>query len=179
MFQVHRSESGQFVLIDPATHTVVVSDDLAAGFTALSSQVQGATPQAPATPPTPPPPPVTRWNATLPWALAAILPFVWIAVLHLSLGQLASELVIGMRTPPAKARPVTRAEFDELRSEVTRVGARTSEPQRRAPPAPGERDEGDNEEELEPLRPGKKEAAPPEAPAPTPATLTTDAKAAQ
>jgi hypothetical protein len=51
---------------------------------------------------------------------------VWLIALHLSLAQLASELVIGIRSPPAKGVPVSRKEYDELRLEVARVESRIS-----------------------------------------------------
>lgn len=158
MIQVQRSESGQYVLIHPSSSTVVVSDDLAAGFAAISEKVRGAR-EAPAAAAEAP----SRWRALLPWGLAIGLPFVWLLALHLSLGRLASELVIGMRAPPTKAQPVTRKELDDLRLEVARVEARIKEPARPQASAPDEPDDGDDDDDLKSLRPEKARPAAPEA----------------
>lgn len=165
MIQVQRSESGQYVLIHPSSATVVVSDDLAAGFAAISEKVRGAR-EAPAAAAEAP----SRWRALLPWGLAIGLPFVWLLALHLSLGRLASELVIGMRAPPTKAQPVTRKELDDLRLEVARVEARIKEPARPQASAPDEPDEGDDDDDLKSLRPEKARPAAPE-PASEPAKV--------
>lgn len=175
MIQVHRSESGQFVLIHPATQTVVVSDDVAAGFVALEERVRGARevaagPAGPATPTT-----TERWRAALPWALAIGLPFVWLVVLHLSLGRLASELVVGLRAPATKADPVTRKELEDLRLEVSRVESRIKEPKRAETTQPDEPDEGDDDEDLKPLKAPKGATAGP-SPNPAPPDAKADTK---
>lgn len=163
MIQVHRSESGQFVLIHPASATTVVSDDLAAGFAAIDDKVRGVR-EAPAATPAA----GSRWRAALPWALAIALPFVWLLALQVSLGRLASELVIGMRAPPAKALPVTRKELDDLRLEVARVEARVKETRAPEASAPDEPDEGDDDEDMKSLRPEKPKPPTPINPTPNP-----------
>jgi hypothetical protein len=162
MIQVHRSESGQYVLIHPATQTVVVSDDVAAGYAAIGERVRGAR-DAPAEAPTAA---TDRWRAALPWALAIVLPFVWLVALHLSLGRLASELVVGLRAPPSKAQPVTRKELEDLRLEVARVESKIKEPKRVEAALPDEPDEGDEDEDLKPLKAPKNAVA---GPSPNPA----------
>ena len=159
MFEVHRSESGQFVLLHRATGTVVISDEIAAGFETLTAKVRGAREVAA---PIVEPPASRGWKAALPWLLAIGLPFVWLIALHLSLAQLASELVIGIRSPPAKGVPVSRKEYDDLRLEVARVESRiTKEPRKPAAAAAVEEDDEADEDD--------DKAAPP-TPAPAPAS---------
>jgi hypothetical protein len=175
MFEVHRSESGQFVLLHRATGTVVISDEVAAGFETLTARVRGAREVAA---PIVEAPTSRRWTAALPWLLAIGLPFVWLIALHLSLAQLASELVIGIRSPPAKGAPVSRKEYDELRLEVARVESRISSEPRKAPAPVEDEDEDDEDDEkaapatalpVNPPAPGKAvETAPTKAPGKAP-----------
>ena len=49
-FQVSRTDTGQFVLIDPATDTVVIDDELAVGFAKLERVVVDKPPKPTASP---------------------------------------------------------------------------------------------------------------------------------
>lgn len=173
MFEVHRSESGQYVLLHRATGTVVVSDELTAGFETISERVRGAREDVAPVAETPVvSAPVKRgWQAASPWLLAIGLPFVWLLVLHVSLSRLASEMVVGMRAPAKGAQVASMKELDDLRIEVARVEARIAggKAERRAPAAVEEPDEDEDEDERE-----KEREKGPTLPAPTsPATVPT------
>lgn len=155
MFQVHRSESGQYVLMHPATDTVVVSDDLAAGFARISAAV-GSDAGAPVRVAPAPPPVGSRRTLVI---VAAVLPFVWLLALYLSLGRFAAELAVGIRAPADDAAVATRRELKELRLEISRVEARIKDELPVA--APAEADEDDDPGKLKPLRPAKDKAQPP------------------
>jgi len=171
MFQVHRSESGQYVLMHAASETVVVSDDLAAGFARISAAVAGAA-GAPA-PTAPVRAPVGNGRALI--IVALVLPFVWLLVLHLSLGQLAAELAVGLRAPADKAAAASQRELKELRLEISRVEARIKDGPEAAATAEADEDEDEDPADLKPLRPGKDR--PPEAKSEVKADAKTEVKA--
>jgi hypothetical protein len=113
-YQVTRTDTGQFVLIDPASETVVIDDDLVAGFTKLD-QILADKPRSPA------PPPSTANSAFAfrggprytPILLAIVLPFVWLLALYLSLGHLLSQHSLTLE----QAKD-TKAEIQELEHEL-------------------------------------------------------------
>ncbi|MBK7827244.1 hypothetical protein [Nannocystis sp.] len=157
MFQVHRSESGQYVLMHPATETVVVSDDLAAGFARLSAAVGDAAD----TPVRMAPAASTVGSGRTVVIVAAVLPFVWLLALYLSLGRLAAELAVEIRAPADDAAVATRRELKELRLEISRVEARIKDGRPATAPAGSKADDDDdNPGELKPLRPAKDKPQP-------------------
>jgi outer membrane murein-binding lipoprotein Lpp len=122
-FQVSRTDTSQFVLMDPSTDTVIIDDDLAVGFAKLEQTV--------ANKPAKPTPvlavagaaaPATEGSAAFSFAggprytpvlLAVVLPFAWLAVLYLALANLLSEHALDR----SSARE-TQAKIDELEREV-------------------------------------------------------------
>lgn len=160
MFQVHRSESGQYVLMHPATETVVVSDELVAGFARISAAVgsETGTPARAAAAA----PPVGSGRVLV--IFAVVLPFVWLLALYLSLGRLAAELAVGLRAPADDAAVATRRELKELRLEISRVEARIKDAGPATAPVkskPEEEEDDDDAGELRPLRPAKDKPQPP------------------
>ena len=116
MFLVSRSITGQYVVTHPATKTVIVGDDLEATFERMRALTESE-PAAHATEPAAPAPAATERARTrmLPWIALALLPFVWLGALHLSLGRLVSELRAA--TPNANESTVV----SELRARIERL----------------------------------------------------------
>jgi hypothetical protein len=153
-YQVSRTDTGQFVLRDPATDAVVIDDDLAQGFAKLEQAV--ASNPAPATPAAPPPAATDRatqgssafefrgGSRYTPILLAVVLPFAWLAVLYFALANLLSEVALD---DGASKQTETRIEELErevkaLRSEIAgapRTGKTT--PMRKAGRKPNKADE--------------------------------------
>jgi hypothetical protein len=169
-FQVSRTDTGQFVLIDPTTDTVVIDDDLAQGFAKLEHAVASKPASAPA-PSSPARTPSTfefrggpRYTPIL---LAVVLPFAWLAVMYFALANLLSETAVGggaARDTEAKLEQLER-ELQALRSEVagaprTAKTKPTRKPEQKQPDKPAS-------EELEPddedVPEGEAAPAPPEA----------------
>jgi hypothetical protein len=128
VFQVSQSATGQFVVIHPPSNTVMVGDDLAATYEQMRGFVAGLGPAAQTAAAAAPPATGSRLDAATGsrlgssathWILLAalaLLPFVWLGALHVSLGRLVAELRIA---PPAgKDQPVPNV---DLRARVERV----------------------------------------------------------
>ncbi|HVI01215.1 MAG TPA: hypothetical protein VM869_21005 [Enhygromyxa sp.] len=124
-YQVSRTDTGQFVLTDPTTDTVVIDDDLAQGFAKLEQVVAGKPALAPA-----PPSGASQGPSIFefrggprytPILLAIVLPFAWLAVMYFALANLLSETAIDSRSSndtEAKLEQLER-ELKSLRSEVS------------------------------------------------------------
>lgn len=134
MFQVSQSTTGQFVVTHPASGTVMVGDDLAATYAQMRSFVAALGPAAlvaaTTEPQRSPVAPMARWLAV---GALALLPFVWLGALHVSLGRLVSEL----HAAPAAAGQQIQPNPD-LRARVERVERQIESLERpRAPAASG------------------------------------------
>lgn len=92
MFQVHRTDTGQFVLIDPATGVVVIEDELQAGY----DHIEALAAERPAKPiattqperPGPDSPFEFRGRRNLTLVLTIGLPFIWLLFVYLALRDL-------------------------------------------------------------------------------------------
>jgi hypothetical protein len=120
-YQVTRTDTGQFVLIDPTSETVVIDDDLVAGFAKLDTIL--------ASKPRTSPPPLTATTRAFefrggprytPILLAIVLPFVWLLALYLALGQLLSQhsLTLEQAADTRTEIDALELELQALRSEV-------------------------------------------------------------
>ncbi len=129
-YQVSRTDTGQFVLMDPATDTVVIDDDLAQGYAKLELAVADKPPlvSAPA-PSSGGADPATQGSSAFafrggprytPILLAVVLPFAWLAVLYFALANLLSETALdrsASEETEAKVEALER-EIQTLRSEI-------------------------------------------------------------
>lgn len=116
VFQVSQSATGQFVVMHPASNTVMVGDDLAATYEQMRAAVAGLGDAARAAPA--PSPGARLGSSAAHWislAALALLPFVWLGALHVSLGRLVAELRLD---PPIADRELPGA---DLRARVERV----------------------------------------------------------
>lgn len=114
-FAVSRTDTGQFVIQDPRTDSVVIDDDLAAGFAKLEAAVADA-PAKPGMTALPSAPgqggSAFAFSGGPRYAvitLAVVLPFLWLAVLYFALANLLSEAALG------------RGEQRELRERVEQL----------------------------------------------------------
>lgn len=134
MITVRRSDTGSFVLVHEPSQTVMVGEELEATFARMEEHLR-ADPSLSSAPP-PSPAPVTRRGAWLVGVgVLALLPFLWLTVLHYTLGRLIDDL---RGPPPAvssepEALQTLQAEVEALRQVVSRVEdqagqARRSEP---------------------------------------------------
>ena len=122
MFLVSRSITGQYVVQHPATNTVIVGDDLTATFERMRALTDGQ-PGGEATGgagngPTEPAgraEPRRARPRIAPWLALALLPFLWLGALHVSLGRLVSEL---RAAAPASGESTATS---ELRARVERL----------------------------------------------------------
>ena len=95
MVRVSQSATGQYVVSHDPSDTVMVGDDLVELYERMKAHLEaspGGLEHSPA-----PGPNAARGSGWARWALvlvACVLPFVWLGVLHLSLGQLVSELTM-------------------------------------------------------------------------------------
>lgn len=170
-FQVSRTDTSQFVLIDPASDTVIIDDDLAVGFAKLERTVADK-PAKPASSPAAvsgeAPAQGTAFSFRggpryTPVLLAVVLPFAWLAVLYLALANLLSEHALdrsSARETQTKIEELER-EVQSLRSEISGAPrAAKSKPKRQPgtkltrPAGPlepaGEADDAEAEAEAEP-----------------------------
>jgi hypothetical protein len=144
-FQVSQTDTGQFVLMDPATETVIIDDDLAVGFARLERAVADK-PAKPASTTVGPAASVTQGSTAFsfvggprytPVLLAVVLPFAWLAVLYLALANLLSEHALDRSSAgdtQTKIQALER-EVQALRSEI--AGApRTAKQKPKPPPKP-------------------------------------------
>ena len=115
-YQVSRADTGQFVLTDPRSGTVVIDEDLASGFDTLDRRVAdestGDDPQG--DPATGPSVLATRGGsrATL-IGLAVVLPFAWLAVFYFAVSNLLIEQALDR-----EASKATKTKLEELEREV-------------------------------------------------------------
>lgn len=187
-YQVSRTDTGQFVLMDSATDTVVIDDDLAAGFDKLEQAVADK-PLPIVTAPTPVS--GTADSATqgssafsfrggpryTPTLLAVVLPFAWLAVLYFALANLLSETALDRGAngeTEAKVEALER-EIQTLRSEIAgapRTGKTTPKRSPKRPAAkpapikpataPVDSDADDDDDESAPDEPTNKPTNKPE-----------------
>jgi hypothetical protein len=150
-FQVSRTDTSQFVLIDPATDTVIIDDDLAVGFTKLErtvadkpakpgsapAAVSGDAPGSPATAFT-----FRGGPRYTPVLLAVVLPFAWLAVLYLALANLLSEHALDRSSAQETQTKIEELEREvqSLRSEIsgaprTAKSKPKRQPEAKVPPA--------------------------------------------
>lgn len=138
MYLVGRSDTGQYVVTDPATKTVMVGDDLPALFDRMAAtcgaggaafEPASVAPVAPAS---------TPRASVVPWLAMALLPFVWLGALHVSLGRLVTEVRLGK--PEAEDPGVVdlRARVDRVERQLDQRGAK--KPGKAAPAAAPEDD---------------------------------------
>lgn len=140
MITVRRSDTGSFVLIHEPSQTVMVGEDLDATYARMEAHLRDH--------------PSTRHEAHPPRAattrsfawlvgvgVLALLPFVWLAVLHYTLGRLIDELREQPAAVPVEDVQALRGDLEALRQVVSRVEdqlgqGRGSEPasERVAPP---------------------------------------------
>lgn len=117
MLQVSQSSTGQFVVTHLPSNTVMVGDDLVATYEQMRGFVAGLGPVAHA-PAAAPPARAGLGSSATHWVLLAalaLLPFVWLGALHVSLGRLVSELRVA---PPAADLPTPNV---DLRARVERL----------------------------------------------------------
>ncbi|MBX7077739.1 MAG: hypothetical protein K1X88_01045 [Nannocystaceae bacterium] len=172
MFELSQSATGQFVLVHRDSDTVMVGDDLPALWQRMREQV-GELPEAqrPAPVPTVPPSPRARLGVV---AVLALLPFVWLGALHVSLGRLASEVRADPAAKDGEPLEDLRARIDRVERQVE-VGSRGGK--RGGGKRPALAPEGKAEAEAKPdAAPEAKAAAKPEAKAGDDAKADDDAK---
>jgi hypothetical protein len=133
-FLVSRTDTSQFVLMDPTTDTVIIDDDLAVGFAKLERTVADK-PSKPGSPASVDGGDALAGGASVspggvfsfrgsrhtPVLLAVVLPFAWLAVLYLALANLLSEHTLDRgaeRETQARIEALER-ELQSLRTEIS------------------------------------------------------------
>lgn len=126
MITVRRSDTGTYVLVHEPSQVVVVGEDLQATYESLQEHLlddpgpAGPGPSAPHQPGAP----ASRRAWMVGIAVLALLPFLWLSVLHVSLGRLIDELrTTSHRTEasPTKEVEALQTELHELEQTVTRL----------------------------------------------------------
>lgn len=135
MYQLRQSATGQFVLVHPATETVVVADDLREAYDRMRALTGSAAADEPPAAPAVKPAPGSGQGAKLGMiAVLALLPFVWLGALHVSLGRLVAELRGGAAKEGPDAEEIrTRLDRLELRLDQQGADDRRSAPRPKAP----------------------------------------------
>lgn len=127
-YQVSRTDTGQFVLTDPVTDTVVIDDDLAQGFAKLE-RVLASKPALVSAPPTsgadrsaaPASFEFRGGPRYTPILLAVVLPFAWLAVMYFALANLLSETALDRDSDKDREAQIEQLEREvqALRSEIS------------------------------------------------------------
>lgn len=111
MITVRRSDTGSFVLVHEPSQTVMVGEALDATYARMQEHLRDHPSLPPAT--------VAAAGGASPWrawlvglGVLAVLPFLWLGVLHYTLGRMIDEL----RAAPAPA--ASSEEIEQLRSEL-------------------------------------------------------------
>jgi hypothetical protein len=140
MITVRRSDTGSFVLIHEPSQTVMVGDDLDATYARMEAHLRDH-PSARSASHPPPAATTRRWAWLVGVGVLALLPFLWLVVLHYTLGRLVDELREQPQAAATEDVQALRSELEALRQVVSRVEdqlgqARDSEPRqgREAPP---------------------------------------------
>jgi hypothetical protein len=140
MYQLRQSATGQFVLVHPATETVVVADDLREAYDRMRALTgTAAADELPAVPAVKPAPGGGQGAKLGMIAVLALLPFVWLGALHVSLGRLVAELRGGTAAKDEPSAEEIRTRLDRLELRLDQQGAddRRAAPRPKAPrPAP-------------------------------------------
>ncbi len=114
MITVRRSDTGRYVLVHEPSQTVMVGEVLDDTYARMEEHLREH-PELPTTMA----PAAAGERSRAPWmigvGLLALLPFVWLAVLHYSLGRMIDEV---RAEPPV---PAQTSEVEQLRSEVEQL----------------------------------------------------------
>lgn len=121
MITVRRSDTGSYVLVHEPSQTVMVGDDLEATYARLQEHVRANPTIAETGGVVQGPTPSRRGAWLVGVGVLALLPFLWLAVLHYTLGRLVDELRAAPAPAPATDVEALRAELEELRQVVSRV----------------------------------------------------------
>lgn len=137
-YQISRADTGQFVLTDSATDTVVIDDDLAQGFARLEQAVAGKPAVAPTATSNEPAPASSAFAFRggpryTPILLAVVLPFAWLAVLYFALANLLAETALDRR-----AAQDSEAKIEALEQDLQRLRSELAAPSKRAKPKPSQ-----------------------------------------
>jgi hypothetical protein len=154
-YQVTRTDTGQFVLIDPGSETVVIDDDLASGFAKLDKILAERPRTAAAATAVPASAFEFRGGPRYtPMLLAIVLPFVWLAALYLLLAHLLSQHSLTLEQAKDTQAQITdlQAELQALRSEISGAprSAKTKPPKNKAKPLEPPPDDVATDEPSEP-----------------------------
>jgi hypothetical protein len=133
MITVRRSETGSFVLVHEPSQVVIVGDDLDATYARMQEHLR-ADPSLSRGVPDVPGAAATRRSAWLVGVgVVALLPFLWLAVLHYTLGRLLEDLRDQPAAEPTEDVQALRAELEALRQVVSRVEDQSGQERRGEP----------------------------------------------
>ena len=129
MIKVYKSDSGQFVLVHAPSQTFIIDEDLESGYAKLEAHIAEHHPEhvgqvtEPMDTPAAKRPDKGRTAQLVLFVFLALLPFVWLLVMHYSLATLMTELRFAAPAPAQDAASVTalQDEVDELRLEQNRL----------------------------------------------------------
>ncbi len=158
MITVRQSDTGRYVLVHEPSQTVMVGEDIAATHARMEQHLRDnpslaqTSPEASSTRGE-----SQRWAWLLGLGVLALLPFLWLTVLHYTLGRLIDELRATPRPAPASSVEQLQAEISALQQALSRVEdeqgrARTGEPRSpaRRSPARSAADRSHDETEQDP-----------------------------
>jgi hypothetical protein len=152
-YQVSRTDTGQFVLTDRSTDTVVIDDDLAAGFAALeeivaTKPVLASAPALASDTTLPDHPRAVQGTSSFrfdgprytPILLAVVLPFAWLAVFYFALANLLTDHALDRKAASQTEDKLDalERELQALRSELAGAPrtAKTEAPRAKPKPTP-------------------------------------------
>ena len=140
MICVYKSNSGQWVLTHPESESVVLGDDFESTYEQmrehLATHHPGMESASPAHRLTTGSGGTRTGESARAWppsrlllAGLILLPFLWLSILHLSLGSLLSEVRLGAISHPSEmSHGDVSAELDALRSQINELSLLKAEP---------------------------------------------------
>lgn len=129
MIKIYRSDTGQFVLVHDATKTVIIDDELSRAYEKMQTYIEENHPEAAALTASLPfdqsgrssrdTPALVRYGLLF---FLVLLPFLWLGILHYSLGSLIDEVMMN-RDAPATLQDAPAAEPEpELAEDLPETG---------------------------------------------------------
>jgi len=119
MIRVSKSDTGQYVLVHELSQTVIIDSNLEEGFQKMQASIQERFPEMAAQVPSAlnaqrPPRSHAQYGLLL---FVALLPFLWLAILHYSMGTLVDDFLLHNRVQVSP----TESQYHEMNQKIEQI----------------------------------------------------------